>query len=1141
MASTIGLLIGFAIVPTVIYSGYKQGWFANPCPSTYGRECNAPYGTCQPDGTCLCDILFSGAACTNTLCPGYNPVTGIACYNNGECNPLMQPPAECWANSVVKLGLDWTLPDCVARVAANRLLPFSPNVSVETPTCICRGDYGPPSCAAEQCPFGVSNTMCSGNGNTSVGFLMNGTAGTGMGCQCSPRFSFHQALAQVSSDVLLDLEQHHFAAFLATDYCGTLYQDADDPDYIVVDQTTVQYTCCCDALHKGLACDLGVCPELNGIPCANRGHPSFGQGLETNTTNSVSIMGTPCVPNCMPGLQYCSGTCQESCLVPLKCPLAQPYRCSSGYCAAAGQCSSVGVSAGTLEHLELARGNYLDPAPVLNFTTPVTFFSLIAIDAPVQITVHGTYTFSSNGGALFASIPLEYAYDHWQSTGATVVFSQIYDGGIVELSPAPFIFPAMPFSEIRLRSPSNVFIMDALKSRAVVVNSGFEGMLLIASGPLGYLNAGTFGTLDACLAALSQCAFTDNSSIPSGLVIQGVYTVFTARPRGLVSDYTGKTWQLEVPVPNWVYNFTITGGNVTQLEVITADDLQSPCACLDLVGVNQSVLNAEWAVQASRLFTPPGEYAVVPYRAQGDAQLFRVTVLNRDSLQALVSAPGLPKAFYAPLSDVYTISTAEFEEGLPDCDATVFPLRCADGSCASLGTSVLNVNSTCTCTGSTTGIACDCQDELGNFSLACPGATCDPAPAGMLFAEALSGMLLSALDECTCALDVVLLESVGPLAPATTVAIPFARPERIVAISLDLNTSGLVFENLSFPIQILVQAQSTDLSWRTVANRTSAGNSSGNVTLNPIYGPGPWIALRLWSFAPFTVNSMEAYTDQECTCDAVIAPPAGPLPPLPVGDGCVCTNTCQLQSGTLVMQPFDGVCSDVIAEAYRLGIQPSLVNQSLLQRDLVYVVQRGLNLTTRPSYNYSDGILSVDGPNGTIIVNVTAMGTSANDTYYSFNPANAVLSITHTVLGDCGCSTRQVAIAPGQTCSGNLSLDQTSGFTLYGVVLQRQVINITANCPFACPFTPCVDGSCSLNCTGILYNCPGNGCVDAGGGAFFCACDLGYGGQICEYGACVPGSSDNYARCACNGPPPLKQQPPYASLIERTLTTTEIT
>ena len=97
-------------------------------------------------------------------------------------------------------------------------------------------------------------------------------------------------------------------------YCGT--GNLSTLDVLQINSLNADATCFCDKYHHGVACQLGFCPEANGAPCNNRGHPSFGQGLLINTTQTVSDLGTPCTPTCLPGFQSCGATCQHA----GKCP-----------------------------------------------------------------------------------------------------------------------------------------------------------------------------------------------------------------------------------------------------------------------------------------------------------------------------------------------------------------------------------------------------------------------------------------------------------------------------------------------------------------------------------------------------------------------------------------------------------------------------------------------------------------------------------------------------------------------------------------------------------------------------------------------------------------------------------------------------
>ena len=177
---------------------------------------------------------------------------------------------------------------------------------------------------------------------------------------------------------------------------------------------------------------------------------------------------------------------------------------------------------------------------------------------------------------------------------------------------------------------------------------------------------------------------------------------------------------------------------------------------------------------------------------------------------------------------------------------------------------------------------------------------------------------------------------------------------------------------------------------------------------------------------------------------------------------------------------------------------------------------------------------------------------------------------------DCGSSIRSEPTQTGVRCSftpaqnrllelmgqGNILVNQTyyvqnltqSLSTNWTAVYEHietnrtQAISVLVSCPGQVCALPnhyrCLNGKCvqyAEDCE-VKYNCPGNGCVQqtdaasAGNLAFRCACQLGYAGVACQFGAAqaatprlfpgrfgqVPGAQAIH----CGGLPPLRMLPP---------------
>ncbi len=120
--------------------------------------------------------------------------------------------------------------------------------------------------------------------------------------------------------------------------------------------------------------------------------------------------------------------------------------------------------------------------------------------------------------------------------------------------------------------------------------------------------------------------------------------------------------------------------------------------------------------------------------------------------------------------------------------------------------------------------------------------------------------------------------------------------------------------------------------------------------------------------------------------------------------------------------------------------------------------------------------------------------------------------------------------------------------TYQNITLTRKVTRLKLdNCPgevcsFDLPYK-CPSGLCALSkrhCN-PRYNCPGNGCVQlTDTNSYRCACAPGFGGEACQYGACLPaspefnigeeGSIPPSEQCFCGGPPPFRMKPPVLNI-----------
>ena len=605
--------------------------------------------------------------------------------------------------------------------------------------CLCVPPWGGPDCRTNICPRSVEQLVCSGFGNASVAYTSNVTSG-GNGCQCAQTFSLltPSVLSSFSVAAIEQIQDRYLASFSQT-YCGVL-QVLGDGIYAT---QPLSAACFCEKGSKGVACELNACPTLAGVVCSGRGHPALGQGLAYTTSDSRN--GT-CDVQCAPGLQLCNGECQLSCRHPLVCPPGAPYRCSDATCVPPAAACAAGTEYGYLDDLALARGYFVNASAATVLSSPLVFYSFTGSGA---LLLDGVALQGTQGVVQRTYADLEDYSPAWTVTWVAV------DGLDVELFPFPFAYPAPgaapPFSSFRLSSPSGLVIMDFVQANPYLVD--FDpalavGLPVVATFPRGVLRpGGDYVTLSVCLANALACTWAWNGSallgpggelcddqsiedtcpeVPDAASLQILNLTFTARQRTFMNDYLGRVWQLELPDTN--VTFTVTAqGDVADLELVTVADLSAPCACggaFGFVKLNQSAIDAQFAAGVGT--TPVAtQYAVMVERGSGQPVNVRATVLAANTVTVTGTAPGYG-TLIAPLADAHFISAAQFAQGRPTCDARVFPVRCADGTCAYVESTTRTDNVTCECTGSyATNWTCAC----GGAACSCPGQTACACPA----------------------------------------------------------------------------------------------------------------------------------------------------------------------------------------------------------------------------------------------------------------------------------------------------------------------------------------------------------------------------------------------------------------------------
>ena len=301
------MVVGLVAAPVTVYAILLvlkyAGVFRTTCPTVAGRVCNAPHGTCLSTGFCACvNPLFSGDACGDTACPGYDVDSNHMCLGRGQCNPFVARPSTSACIQATPSAANgfqlrssatgWTSSACRARLNLATVDP------AEIPRCQCDPPYFGPDCALVGCPTDTTNQICSGNGDPFVDFITNDTLGTGTGCQCAGgrvqwlRYNGYSLAAQ---QLLMDVPS--IEALWNRPYCGVRVDFG--PDYTWINTSVPHaYACFCDSEHHGPSCWFGTCPR--GGPddriCSGHGHPYYGHGFHPTSTRSDGPYG--CEPTC---------------------------------------------------------------------------------------------------------------------------------------------------------------------------------------------------------------------------------------------------------------------------------------------------------------------------------------------------------------------------------------------------------------------------------------------------------------------------------------------------------------------------------------------------------------------------------------------------------------------------------------------------------------------------------------------------------------------------------------------------------------------------------------------------------------------------------------------------------------------------
>lgn len=284
-------------------------------PTYNGRICNGKGTVDILTNMCICDPQWSGTSCEFTACPGFNQETATVCYGRGVCAPLMT------SSEIPNACLDgYDTSACAYHLK---------NVDPGLLTCVCRSPYSGDSCELNGCPLDITGTICSGNGNKSVGLLTNNTGNVETGCQCTSWFGFSQLKKTLSASRIRGLKN---LDFFRKGLCASLQTTSTGALRFVQNQ----YVCYCDEMHFGEVCEFGTCPKFLDKTCAGHGHPRYGYGFQENVS-LPAIQTTPelCDPVCAAGYYTWNQTCTSKIGIAASCPPDKIYRCTNGDCVSA--------------------------------------------------------------------------------------------------------------------------------------------------------------------------------------------------------------------------------------------------------------------------------------------------------------------------------------------------------------------------------------------------------------------------------------------------------------------------------------------------------------------------------------------------------------------------------------------------------------------------------------------------------------------------------------------------------------------------------------------------------------------------------------------------------------------------------------
>lgn len=432
------------------------------------------------------------------------------------------------------------------------------------------------------------------------------------------------------------------------------------------------------------------------------------------------------------------------------------------------------------------------------------------------------------------------------------------------------------------------FSETALLRNGVLVSVNYTSLEL--DQELFYLTSGRLVSLAECLTSISSCAWyltedhTTIRNLEMSKFICNTSDSFIAQDSSCATSFLDMTkylnliflWQTVLQVNEKIYtqinnqefnyysvstpqrtewpvvvNFQSdvwkTVENKTYIDIydvrnpvfIGRDDTTIACSC-DSLGFekNQSTLNEIWWLEDSyrQIGTTnlkTDDFIVAADYSSGERRLKRGTIksISTDSDIALIEELNSNNTFSASGADIRKISTFEVYTGVDDCNPTLKPFKCPDGSCTTASVDLYDVPSLCNCTYSKPLVNCECSDEIEyhwgcNCNLNSSVCECG-IPATHAFELDLLDKMNNLIDNlCECLIDFS-----EQTVSNTSVTIENVNEESInlnfeieqipvnLAIKLiesecpdvlfTLYSSSLLFEDLSVPIEFIQKETST--------------------------------------------------------------------------------------------------------------------------------------------------------------------------------------------------------------------------------------------------------------------------------------------------------------------------------------------